>query len=109
MKQLLLFILFFATALAAPLMTNADSVTAQNNAALNLIHTLGCKGCHTIGKDGGSLAPDLTQVGSRLTEAQIIARLKDHQQPREEGFMPNYSSLDQRELKLISNYLYNLR
>jgi cytochrome c2 len=77
--------------------------------ALTLIHALGCKGCHRIQEDGGSLAPDLTQVGSRLTADQINSQLTAHTDTRTKGFMPSYSSLAQEDLELISKYLYNLR
>ena len=77
--------------------------------ALDLIHALGCKGCHTIKGDGGSLAPDLTQIGSRKTSTQIYDHLIAHVDSRTQGFMPSYRSLDKTDLELISQYLYNLR
>ena len=77
--------------------------------ALELIHVLGCKGCHIINGDGGSLAVDLTQIGSRLTAKQIDTQLAAHSSTRTKGFMPSYSSLPKDDLQRISNYLYNLR
>ncbi|MCF6265424.1 MAG: cytochrome c [Desulfuromusa sp.] len=82
---------------------------AKINPALELIQVLGCKACHTIHGDGGSLAADLTQIGSRLTAAQIEALLTAAASTREKGFMPSYSTLPKEDLQRISNYLYNLR
>lgn len=97
---------FFA---ALQLTDPAAAETDATDPALNLIQALGCKGCHTIKGDGGSLASDLTQVGSRLTAAQISARLTAHTEARTKGFMPSYNSLGKADLNLISQYLYNLR
>jgi hypothetical protein len=92
-----------------PAATIAAEDISQNDPALHLIHALGCKGCHSIHGEGGSLAPDLTQIGSRLTAGQIQIHLIAPAETRTRGFMPSYSSLPKNELRLISNYLYNLR
>ncbi len=97
---ILAFMLFHSVALAA------ESTQEQDRAVL-LIQALGCRGCHTIQNDGGSLAPDLTQIGSRMTASQIRAFLINHT-TTERGFMPSYSSLSETELQLISEYLYQL-
>ena len=83
--------------------------TPQIDPALELIHVLGCKGCHIINGDGGSLAADLTQTGSRLTAKQIATQLTADTSTRTKGFMPSYSSLPKNDLQRISNYLYSLR
>ena len=92
--------LFHSAALAA------EPAQEQDRAVL-LIQELGCRGCHIIQSDGGSLAPDLTQIGSRMTASQIKAFLINHT-TTERGFMPRYSSLTETELQLISEYLYQL-
>ncbi len=85
----------------------ADSEESEQ--AMELIHALGCKGCHTIKDDGGSLAAELTQIGSRMTAEQIRAQLIADPDSRQTGFMPSYGTLTRKELETISNYLYNLR
>ncbi len=77
--------------------------------ALELIHTFGCKGCHSIQGDGSSTAPDLTNIGSRMTVNQIKGQLTAPVESRSGGFMPSYKTLSEHELDLISQYLYNLR
>jgi hypothetical protein len=42
-----------------------------------------CKVCHRVGDVGGTIGPDLTKVGSRLSRAELIAQIL---QPR--GDMP---------------------
>lgn len=81
----------------------------QIDPALELIHVMGCKGCHIINGDGGSQTTDLTHIGSRLTAKQIEIQLTADPATRTKGFMPSYSSLPKDDLQRICDYLYNLR
>src|SRR6267143_1579665 len=38
---------------------------------MEIIRGAGCLGCHKIGTEGGAIAPNLTHVGSRLSQALI--------------------------------------
>ena len=40
-----------------------------------LFYQRGCEFCHSIEGNGGRKGPDLSQVGSRMTEDQIEARI----------------------------------
>lgn len=77
--------------------------------ARRLINALGCKGCHKLEGDGGSLAPELDKIGSRMTRDQISKHLAKHTTAHKNGFMPSYRTTSQAELKLLSNFLYNLQ
>lgn len=77
--------------------------------ARRLINALGCKGCHKLQGEGGSLAPELDHIGSRMTRDQISKHLADHSTPRPKGFMPSYKTTSQAELKLLSDFLYHLQ
>jgi mono/diheme cytochrome c family protein len=98
--------LFFL--LMLPTLLPAENSAETDRQAMELIQTLGCKGCHTIKGDGGSLAADLTQIGSRMTAEQIYAQLIAKPDSRKTGFMPSYGTLARKQLEAISNYLYNL-
>lgn len=106
MRLIIMGLCFFAVFSAISLAADKSNAT---DPALSLIHALGCKGCHVIQGDGGTLATDLSQVGSRLTAAQISSQLTAQADTRTKGFMPSYSSLTKEDLDLISQYLYNLR
>lgn len=103
-----IFLILFLGGFFSAVVMAADKAP-QIDPALELIHVLGCKGCHSINGDGGSLAADLTQIGSRLTARQIDTQLTAHTSTRTKGFMPSYRSLPKDDLKRISDYLYNLR
>lgn len=77
--------------------------------ARNLLHALGCKGCHRLQGEGASLAPELDHIGSRLTHSQIEQHLIAHTTPDKGAFMPSYNTTSPAELKLLSDYLYNLQ
>lgn len=93
-------------ALPLPLSAQPASATAP---ALQLIHELGCKGCHRIQDEGGTLAPDLTQIGSRMAPAEIQQRLEQHGNPVKGRFRPAYASLSPADSELISRYLHQLQ
>lgn len=66
-----------------------------------LFSNRGCIYCHTISGYGGKRGPNLTTVGNRLTEQQMIIRVLNG------GYnMPGYSSiLNSKELKEIVSFL----
>ena len=100
---LIIYSLFCFTATAI-----ATDDPSQIDPTLELIHALGCKGCHMISGEGGSLAADLTKIGSRMSVEQIKEQLITEPALRTKGFMPSYHSLSEEELERISEYLYNL-
>ena len=75
--------------------------------ARNLFNALGCKGCHQFEGEGGSLAPPLDEIGSRMTRHQIKEKLIAHTETRKNGFMPSFSTTSDKELDLLSDFLYN--
>jgi len=64
----------------------------------------GCLTCHKIGENGGTLGPDLTDIGSKLPAAGIRRTLLNPS-----GIMPPYSELPEEKLDAIVEYLASLR
>lgn len=108
---ILIHLLLFTLLLNNPVAVNADDTIKDPTSATpqRLIEVLGCMGCHTIKDSGGSLAPDLTQIGSRMTPKQIEAHLTADAATRTHGFMPSFRSVPQEHLQQIATYLYNLK
>jgi cytochrome c oxidase subunit 2 len=80
----------------------------------------GCGGCHTIRGTGakGSIGPDLTHVGSRLSlaaatlpnDAPAFARwIRDNQHVKPENKMPPFRIFTEAELSTLSRYLADLK
>ncbi len=105
-SKLSIFVVLGAFALAFPLAAQTAPETAP---ALQLIHELGCKGCHRIQAEGGSLGPNLTRIGNRMTVVQIQHRLKQHGNQTGDRFRPAYDNLSTTDFELISHYLHQLQ
>ena len=66
-----------------------------------LFHTKGCENCHAISGYGGHRGPDLTTVGSRLTDQQITLRILNGAYN-----MPAFArSLKPQEVKALVTFL----
>jgi menaquinol-cytochrome c reductase cytochrome b/c subunit len=65
----------------------------------------GCLACHVLGTQGNpGPGHDLTHVGSRLTEAQLLRTLRSPQAP-----MPSYAELAPPLLASLVKFLHDLR
>lgn len=109
MKTRFLTIFALIVLVAATSTCRTSEAAEQASSPRSMIDALGCLGCHTINKAGGSTAPDLTGIGSRMTAQQIIDQLTAEPASRTRGFMPSYAHLPQADLEAIAQYLYNLR
>lgn len=93
--------------------------TTDERAGHALFMTRGCSGCHTIrGTDArGTIGPDLTHVGSRLSlgagilsnDAESFARwIRDNQHIKPENQMPPFEIFTESELGDLAVYLESL-
>jgi menaquinol-cytochrome c reductase cytochrome b/c subunit len=64
----------------------------------------GCLGCHKIGENGNSLAPELTDIGAKLPAAAIERTLLNPS-----GIMPQYGNLPQEKLDNLVRFLASLQ
>jgi len=58
-------------AAAAPSGGGPGKIANGSTDAMTIIRGAGCLGCHKIANEGGAIAPNLTNVGSRLSQALI--------------------------------------
>jgi mono/diheme cytochrome c family protein len=71
----------------------------------SLVGSSGCLGCHKLGEAGNDgPGPELTDVGGRLSRAEIADVLVNPQPP-----MPSYEDLPDAERDAIVDYLAALR
>lgn len=75
----------------------AESLVATGR---SLYRQKGCRVCHTLGKDGGALGPDLSEVGDRLEAGYIYSHLKNPQFIDPYTVEPNYGFSDAEALAL---------
>ncbi len=65
----------------------------------------GCLVCHSFKGEGGSMGPDLTAVTARLSDRQIIARIRGEAGEGSRSRMPAYGRLSGREMKALLRHL----
>jgi ubiquinol-cytochrome c reductase cytochrome b subunit len=78
--------------------SGADSIAIKGVA---LFYNKGCQYCHTINEHGGKSGPELTNVGNRLSQHQIMIRIVNGAED-----MPAFGSvLSKKELEELSAFL----
>jgi quinol---cytochrome c reductase cytochrome c subunit, bacillus type len=86
--------------------TNVEmKVPPQYEAGKLVVAQSGCLACHKIGDSGnGTLAPDLTHIGSRIPRAAILRSLEAGP-----SIMPSFKSLGQKKLNEVADFLSYLK
>jgi len=79
-------------------------VAPQYEAGKVVVAQSGCLGCHKIGENGGSLGPNLTEIGSKLPPEAIARTLRNPTAP-----MPPYTDLSPEKLDSIVKFLSSLK
>jgi ubiquinol-cytochrome c reductase cytochrome b subunit len=70
-----------------------------------LVQSKQCRNCHAIGDEGGHRGPDLSEVGTRMNEPELIRQVIQGG-----GNMPAYgNNLTPNEVKALVSYLVSLR
>jgi menaquinol-cytochrome c reductase cytochrome b/c subunit len=80
-------------------------VPPQYEAGKLVVAQSACLACHKIGDSGnGTLAPDLTHIGSRIPRAAILRSLKAGP-----SIMPSFKSLGEKKLNEVADFLAYLK
>lgn len=96
--------------------TKAKKMSAKKPAAgaaaiaqgKKLVAASGCTNCHKIGGKGGTTGPDLSHVGSRLSSAEIAAKIKNPKAKNPNSVMPASSRPD-KEIASMAAYLVSMK
>jgi mono/diheme cytochrome c family protein len=73
-----------------------------------LFFAQGCYGCHRIGVAGTPIAWDLSHIGSKYTESQLAAWLRDPASQKPRSHMPRLA-LQENEIRALAAYLATLK
>lgn len=97
------------TAAAAAATALIAVVAAVQSASLEdrgreLFFADGCYGCHTIGKIGTPIGPDLSHIGTKYSRAYLERWLRDPAAQRPAAHMPNLE-LTPEEVKALAAFL----
>jgi quinol-cytochrome oxidoreductase complex cytochrome b subunit len=97
--------LTYAGAIAGPPSKVDIDVPKQYEAGKLVVAQSACLACHKIGDSGnGTLAPDLTHIGSRIPRNAILRSLKAGP-----SIMPSFRSLGQQKLNQVADFLAYLK
>jgi ubiquinol-cytochrome c reductase cytochrome b subunit len=85
--------------------TVVGQVSPEAAVGAKLFHETGCEFCHAIAGYGGKRGPDLTQVGGRMTQDQLVARITNGSPS-----MPAYArSLTPAQVRALAAFLMTRR
>jgi cytochrome c oxidase subunit II len=73
-----------------------------------LFFTHGCYGCHTVGKVGTPIGPDLSHVGAEYSLPYLAGWLRDPASQKRTAHMPKIE-LTEAEIQSLAAYLSSLR
>jgi len=68
----------------------------------------GCYGCHTVGKTGTSIGPDLSHIGAKYKRSYLIGWLRDPSSQKPTAHMAKLTLTD-AEVQALAAYLGSLR
>ncbi len=68
----------------------------------------GCYGCHTVGKMGTPIGPDLSRVGAKYSRDYLERWLRDPSAQRPSAHMPRLE-LSEQQVKAVAAFLASLR
>jgi cytochrome c553 len=68
----------------------------------------GCYGCHTVGKMGTPIGPDLSKVGAKYSRTYLERWLRDPSAQRPNAHMPRLE-LSEQQVKDLAAFLASLR
>ena len=67
----------------------------------------GCYGCHTVGKFGTPIGPDLSHVGAKYAETYLRRWLRDPEAQRPAAHMPKLE-LTESQIAALASFLASL-
>jgi mono/diheme cytochrome c family protein len=68
----------------------------------------GCYGCHRLGQAGTPIAHDLSHIGRKYTQSELVQWLRDPASQKPTAHMPRIA-LTEDEIRALAHYLASLR
>jgi len=86
-----------------------EGVALQASGGQKVFLAQHCNTCHAIEGSGGTLAPDLTHVGSRRAEDWILQQINDPRSHKADSIMPSFAQLPGDQKQELADYLAGLK
>jgi mono/diheme cytochrome c family protein len=83
----------------------ADSEEKDNRQARKLINSQGCKACHTLEGDGGTMAGSFEEIRASLSRTAIHLQLVNQEHKHGKETIPDFSHLSEEEIATLVNFI----
>ena len=100
--------LALALVVAVSLLVVSSSAQSPADQGQRYFMDTGCYGCHTVGKVGTPIGPDLSRVGSKYSRAYLERWLRDPSAQRPSAHMPALE-LTEEQVKAMAAFLSSLK
>ena len=95
-------------ALAPAVLGTRPGSAAERTPGEKVFYDQGCHGCHTVGKAGTPIGPDLSRIGAKRSRAYLVGWLKDPAAQAPRAHMPRIR-LSKAEIERLATYLSDLK
>ena len=85
------------------------AAATDRKAGETIYKTQGCSACHRIGGVGGTIGPDLSDVGRRRDKEWILQQLANPKSHDPKSVMPSFARLAQKDREDLAEYLIGLK
>jgi cytochrome c oxidase subunit 2 len=106
MLRALVTFLVCSVALVTPAAAQPATQAAEPGRNVFFLH--GCYGCHRLGQAGTPIAHDLSHIGRKYTQAELVQWLRDPVAQKPTAHMPRIA-LTEDEIRSLAHYLSSLR
>ena len=83
----------------------ARSEEVDDGPARKLFNSQGCKACHTLEGDGGTMAGSFEEIRSRLSRTEIRLQLVNQEHNHGKDTIPDFSHLSEEEITTLVNFI----
>ena len=83
----------------------ADSEEQDDGQARKLINSQGCKACHSLEGDGGTMADSFEKIRTRLSRTEVRLQLVNQEQKHGHTTIPDFSHLSEEEITALVNFI----
>lgn len=82
-----------------------SSYAQDDGPARKLINSQGCKACHALEGDGGTLAGRFEDIRAKLSRAEVRLQLVNQEQKHGNSTIPDFSHLSEQEVDALVNFI----
>ena len=102
---LIIEIIFLLGLTALPTNSPASNEEQDDRQARKLINSQGCKACHTLEGDGGTMAGSFEEIRASLSRTEVRLQLVNQEHKHGKDTIPDFSHLSEEEIATLVNFI----